>query len=826
MTAKKAAKPAAKAAVKSAAKPAVKPAGKAATKPVAKGAVQPSEAQKTQSTKPVAQAKPAKPVKPVKPVKAAAAKTPTKPPVKAAAAKPTPAKASTAKGSAAKPAPSKATPTKAAKPAPAKVAPVKASTKPAKPTKGAEKPTAKGPAGKAKAGAEVIEEDFSDIEADIEGDAEPEVSAEADIEERAKAKPLRMKVSRAKERALMREFGLDETALTEEEVNKRRLELKALIKMGKKDGYLTHQQISDHLPEKLVENEILEAIVSMLNDMGIAVYEQAPDAALVLIEGGNAATATEEEAEEAAEAALSTVDSEFGRTTDPVRMYMREMGTVELLTREGEIEIAKRIEGGLQAMMVAISASPTTIAEILAMADKIAAGEVQISEVVDGFVAEDEADDYVAEEDFDEFDEEEDDDGAGGSKALTKKLEELKNAALLKFAELRLQFDKMRKAYEKDGYKSPAYNKSQAGVSDVIMSIRFTVKTIERLCDILRQQVDDVRRYERELRKIAVEKCGMPQDHFIKTFPPNILNLKWAEKEAAAGKPYSAVLSRNLPAVQELQQKLIDLQSRAVVPLDDLKDINKQMNAGERASREAKKEMIEANLRLVISIAKKYTNRGLQFLDLIQEGNIGLMKAVDKFEYRRGYKFSTYATWWIRQAITRSIADQARTIRIPVHMIETINKMNRLSRQHLQEFGFEPDAPTLAEKMEMPEDKVRKIMKIAKEPISMETPIGDDDDSHLGDFIEDTNNVAPMDAAMQAGLRDVVKDILDGLTPREAKVLRMRFGIEMQSDHTLEEVGKQFDVTRERIRQIEAKAIRKLKHPSRSDKLRTYLDNL
>ncbi|MFM8664718.1 MAG: RNA polymerase sigma factor RpoD, partial [Betaproteobacteria bacterium] len=681
--------------------------------------------------------------------------------------------------------------------------------------------------GKPNAKEEVLEEDFADIEADLEAEADPETAAaEADAEERAKAKPLRMKVSRAKERALMREFGLDETALTEEEVNKRRLELKALIKMGKKDGYLTHQQISDHLPEKLVENEILEAIVSMLNDMGIAVYEQAPDAALVLIEGGNAATATEEEAEEAAEAALSTVDSEFGRTTDPVRMYMREMGTVELLTREGEIEIAKRIEGGLQAMMVAISASPTTIAEILAMADKIAAGEVQISEVVDGFVAEDEADDYVAEEDFDEFDEEEDDDGAGGSKALTKKLEELKKAALVKFTGLRVQFDKMRKAYEKEGYKSPAYNKAQGGVSEVIMSIRFTVKTIERLCDILRQQVDDVRRYERELRKIAVEKCGMPQDHFIKTFPPNILNLKWAEKEAAAGKPYSAVLSRNLPAVQELQQKLIDLQSRAVVPLDDLKDINKQMNAGERASREAKKEMIEANLRLVISIAKKYTNRGLQFLDLIQEGNIGLMKAVDKFEYRRGYKFSTYATWWIRQAITRSIADQARTIRIPVHMIETINKMNRLSRQHLQEFGFEPDAPTLAEKMEMPEDKVRKIMKIAKEPISMETPIGDDDDSHLGDFIEDTNNVAPMDAAMQAGLRDVVKDILDSLTPREAEVLRMRFGIEMQSDHTLEEVGKQFDVTRERIRQIEAKAIRKLKHPSRSDKLRTYLDNI
>jgi RNA polymerase primary sigma factor len=356
------------------------------------------------------------------------------------------------------------------------------------------------------------------------------------------------------------------------------------------------------------------------------------------------------------------------------------------------------------------------------------------------------------------------------------------------------------------------------------MTIRFTVKTIERLCDMLRSQVDDVRRYEREIRKIVVDKCGMPQDHFIKTFPPNILNLKWAEKEIAAGKPYSAIMGRNLPAMQELQQKLIDLQAKAVVPLEDLKEINKKMNEGEKASRDAKKEMIEANLRLVISIAKKYTNRGLQFLDLIQEGNIGLMKAVDKFEYRRGYKFSTYATWWIRQAITRSIADQARTIRIPVHMIETINKMNRISRQHLQEFGFEPDAPTLAEKMEIPEDKIRKIMKIAKEPISMETPIGDDDDSHLGDFIEDTNNTAPIEAAMQAGLRDVVKDILDSLTPREAKVLRMRFGIEMSTDHTLEEVGKQFDVTRERIRQIEAKAIRKLKHPSRSDKLRTYLD--
>ncbi|MCR5882020.1 RNA polymerase sigma factor RpoD [Rhizobacter sp. J219] len=731
----------------------------------------------------------------------------------------------------------KSAPAKAAPAAPAKASKAEAEDKkktkaaaaPAKPAAKAATPVeAKGkPGRKPKAGAakkeEVPEEDFSDIEADLQG--EPE--AEADTGDKAaKAKPLRMKVSRAKERALMREFGLDETALTEEEVTKRRQELKTLIKMGKTRGFLTHQEINDHLPEKLVDAEILEAIVSMLNDMGIAVYEQAPDAATLLIAGSGTATATEEEAEEAAEAALSTVDSEFGRTTDPVRMYMREMGTVELLTREGEIEIAKRIEGGLQAMMLAISASPTTIAEIMAYADKIGAGEMQISEVVDGFVSEDEADDYVAEEDVDFFDEEDDDDGNGGSKALTKKLEELKSAALVKFESLRTNFDKMRKSFEKEGYQSPAYNKAQAAISEELMTIRFTVKTIEKLCGILRSQVDDVRRYERELRKILVDKCGMPQEYFVKHFPPNLLNLKWPEKEAASGKPYSAILTRNLPAIQELQQKLIDQQARAVVPLEDLKEINRRMNEGEKSSRDAKKEMIEANLRLVISIAKKYTNRGLQFLDLIQEGNIGLMKAVDKFEYRRGYKFSTYATWWIRQAITRSIADQARTIRIPVHMIETINKMNRLSRQHLQEFGFEPDAPTLAEKMEIPEDKIRKIMKIAKEPISMETPIGDDDDSHLGDFIEDTNNTAPIEAAMQAGLRDVVKDILDSLTPREAKVLRMRFGIEMSTDHTLEEVGKQFDVTRERIRQIEAKAIRKLKHPSRSDKLRTYLDNL
>jgi RNA polymerase primary sigma factor len=680
----------------------------------------------------------------------------------------------------------------------------------------------------------VDELDLSDIEEDLVG--EPVVEVAETTETAEKVKPLRMKISKAKERALMKEFGLDETVLSEEDLVKRRLRLKALIKLGKTRGYLTHGEISDHLPDKLVDAETLEVVISMLNDMGVAVYEHTPDAETLLLNNNGPTAATEEEAEEEAEAALSTVDSEFGRTTDPVRMYMREMGTVELLTREGEIEIAKRIEGGLMAMMEAISASPATIEVILQLGEDIRSDKVVITTIVDGFTNPNEADDYVAEEDFDEFDADDDDDGKGGSKALTKKLEELKKEAMGRFDRLREHFEKIHKIYEKEGYGTPSYIKTQRALSEELMSIRFTAKTIEKLCDMVRSQVDDVRKKERELRRIIVDKCGYPQAHFIAEFSgrdkhhnkvaSHLLDLKWIEKQAASGKPWAAIMGRNIPPVQELQQRLTDLQAKVVVPLDQLKDINKRMNEGEYSSRAAKKEMIEANLRLVISIAKKYTNRGLQFLDLIQEGNIGLMKAVDKFEYRRGYKFSTYATWWIRQAITRSIADQARTIRIPVHMIETINKMNRISRQHLQEFGYEPDASVLAERMEIPEDKIRKIMKIAKEPISMETPIGDDDDSHLGDFIEDGANTAPMEAAMQAGLRDVVKDILDSLTPREAKVLRMRFGIEMTNDHTLEEVGKQFDVTRERIRQIEAKALRKLKHPSRSDKLRSFTDNL
>jgi RNA polymerase primary sigma factor len=762
-------KPAAKTPVKAAAKPAAKAAAKPAAKTPVKAAVKPAA---KSGAKPVAKSA-------VKPVAKPAPKAPVKAATKPAAKAP-------------------------AKPSAEKAAPPKKTTK---------------AAAKGKAGKKALPEDDDIVDLEAEFADETAVSTE-------KVKPLRMKISKAKERALMKEFGLDEAVLSEEDLAKRRSRLKTLIKLGKTRGYLTHGEISDHLPDKLVDAETLEVVNTMLNDMGVQVYEQTPDAETLLITNTGPTVASEEEAEEEAEAALSTVDSEFGRTTDPVRMYMREMGTVELLTREGEIEIAKRIEGGLMAMMEAISASPATIAEILRMAGDIREGKVVISTVVDGFSNANEADDYVAEEDFDEFDDSDDDDGKGGSKALTKKLEELKAEALTRLDRMQTLFEKLHKTFDKEGYGTPAYLKTQKAISEEMMTIRFTARTIEKLCDLVRTQVDDVRKKERELRRIIVDRCGMPQEMFIKEFPANLLNLKWVEKQSAAGKAWSVTMTRNIPAIQELQKKLLDIQTRVVVPLAELKDINKRMNEGERASRYAKKEMIEANLRLVISIAKKYTNRGLQFLDLIQEGNIGLMKAVDKFEYRRGYKFSTYATWWIRQAITRSIADQARTIRIPVHMIETINKMNRISRQHLQEFGFEPDASVLAEKMEMPEDKIRKIMKIAKEPISMETPIGDDDDSHLGDFIEDGANTAPIEAAMQAGLRDVVKEILDGLTPREAKVLRMRFGIEMDNDHTLEEVGKQFDVTRERIRQIEAKALRKLKHPSRSDKLRSFIDTL
>ncbi|WP_256078278.1 RNA polymerase sigma factor RpoD [Massilia sp. YIM B04103] len=655
--------------------------------------------------------------------------------------------------------------------------------------------------------------------------------AELKAVDKAKAKDRK-----AKEKALLKDAFSSDTEASEEELERRRQKLKTLIKFGKERGFLTYAEINDHLPDNIVDPEAIEGIIGTFNDMGIAVYEHAPDAETLLLSDNVATVTSDDEAEAAAEAALSTVDSDFGRTTDPVRMYMREMGSVELLTREGEIEIAKRIEDGLKDMIQAISACPVTIAEIIATSDRIRVDEIKIDEIVDGLVNDNEESAAQAappseeeEEDADEEEEEEEEEeeaspsgAAAGYSA--EQLEAMKVTALEKFDQIALQFDKMRKAFEKDGYNSKAYVKAQESISLELLGIRFTAKVVEKLCDTLRGQVDEVRHIEKQILDVAVNRCGMPRAHFIKVFPGNETNLDWVDGEVAANHAYSAILGRNIPTIKELQQRLIDLQARVVLPLPDLRNINRQMAAGEMKARKAKREMTEANLRLVISIAKKYTNRGLQFLDLIQEGNIGLMKAVDKFEYRRGYKFSTYATWWIRQAITRSIADQARTIRIPVHMIETINKMNRISRQILQETGAEPDPATLAIKMEMPEDKIRKIMKIAKEPISMETPIGDDDDSHLGDFIEDNNTLAPSDAALHASMRGVVKDVLDSLTPREAKVLRMRFGIEMSTDHTLEEVGKQFDVTRERIRQIEAKALRKLRHPSRSDKLKSFLE--
>ncbi len=603
-------------------------------------------------------------------------------------------------------------------------------------------------------------------------------------------------------------------------------QLKLLIAKGKEQGYLTYAELNDHLPNDIVDPEQIEDIVAMINDMGIAVHETAPDTDALLMHD---TTTVDEDAAEEAAATLVTVDSEFGRTTDPVRMYMREMGAVELLTREGEIEIAKRIEEGLNQMLSALIAYPHTVGEMLRYVDLFEVGQAKLSEIITGFIDPNAPQEIptpaeIMAESVAEVDVEVVAEGVEGEEEETVDTGPDPEVAREHFARLQKCHKKYVATIAKHGNSDKKTEKAREELIAEVMTLKLNARMTEHLQKNMRALVERIRSHERVIMDICINKAHMPRREFVTTFPEHETDAKWLKDHIISGKTFSLILKQHEDEIVKAQQKLITLENECGLKISEIKEINRRMSLGEAKARRAKKEMVEANLRLVISIAKKYTNRGLQFLDLIQEGNIGLMKAVDKFEYRRGYKFSTYATWWIRQAITRSIADQARTIRIPVHMIETINKLNRISRQMLQEMGREPTPEELAIRMEMPEDKIRKVLKIAKEPISMETPIGDDEDSHLGDFIEDGNALSPVDSATSWSLREATQQILEGLTAREAKVLRMRFGIDMNTDHTLEEVGKQFDVTRERIRQIEAKALRKLRHPSRSETLRSFLD--